>query len=197
VIGGVVAGLVLRPVDIDGPLSWRWLLLDADTGITLTDRQVRIDPASWQFWAFTQLDRYLRLNADPTRRLADEARIVEALGAWVATELLGVTVTQTIADRAPVTVTVEVPATLNLLPQWPWELAHGGGVPLARQDVTLAYDISPGRDLAVPKEPVGDTLRILAVFSQPVSTEALALRRERHALTLLVRELAGPANASA
>jgi hypothetical protein len=123
-----VTGLVLRPVDVAGPLSWTWRLLDADGGTPLAGHRVRIDPAAWQFEAFADLGRYLQVNVDPARRLADEARIVGQLGAWAA-GLLGEAVTRTIASRAPVTVTVEVPDGLGLLPAWPWELAHADGVP--------------------------------------------------------------------
>jgi hypothetical protein len=119
-------------VDVAGPLSWTWQLLDAGTGNPLTAHRVRIDPAAWQFQAFADLGRYLQLNADPARRLADETRIVGELGAWAAVELLGETVAEAIAGRAPVTVTVEVPNGLGLLPAWPWELAHAGGAGPAR-----------------------------------------------------------------
>ena len=84
---------------------------------------------------------------------------------------------------------VKVPAALDSVLLWPLELAHAGGKPLAAQgDVTLVYDIAPD---APPrrKNEVGATLRMLAVFSQPTKTSVLALRRERYALTQLIRRI--------
>ncbi|WP_322763236.1 CHAT domain-containing protein, partial [Frankia sp. Cr2] len=197
-----MGGLILRPMDSTGPWSWRWLLVDAETGTALADHQVTIDPTDWRFPAFVELDRYLWAHVDPQHRLAGETTLVEQVGAWVGAELLGPTIGAVIADWAPVTVTVQVPETLAVLPLWPWELAHAGTAPprpLALQDVAFVYDITSGgsaghagRAGAAPgKTPVGDALRMLAVFSQPALTEPLALRRERHALVRLVRELTG------
>jgi hypothetical protein len=152
-----VTGLVLRPVDVAGPLSWTWQLLDAGNGTNgtpLAGHQVRIDPAAWQFQAFADLGRYLQVNVDPARRLADEARIVEAVGAWAA-GLLGDPIMKVIVSRAPVTVAVEVPDGLGLLPAWPWELAHAGGVPLARLGATLVYDLVGGGQDGGPSEAPG------------------------------------------
>ncbi|MGH3902500.1 MAG: hypothetical protein ACRDTA_30435 [Pseudonocardiaceae bacterium] len=85
------------------------------------------------------------------------------------------------------TVRVQVPAGAEFLAFQPWELAHVGGVPLAaRGDVALVYDL-PG-PAGVAKEPVGDALRMLAVFSLPTATSAL--RRERYELSRLVRRVA-------
>ncbi len=85
---------------------------------------------------------------------------------------------------------VSVPADLGRVLLWPLELAHAGGRPLAaRGDITLVYDIAP--DARAPrKDQVGDTLRMLAVFSQPTRTSVLALRRERYELTRLIRRIA-------
>jgi CHAT domain len=53
--------------------------------------------------------------------------------------------------------------------------------------VAFVYDIggAGGR-----KDAVGEALRVLAVFSQPTKTSVLALRRERYALTRLIRRIA-------
>ena len=102
-------------------------------------------------------------------------------------ELLGESVGAAILAEAPVTVKVRVPSALERVLLWPLELAHVDGKPLAAQgDVTFVYDIAPD---APPrrKAEVGETLRMLAVFSQPSRTSVLALRRERYALTRLVR----------
>jgi hypothetical protein len=73
---------------------------------------------------------------------------------------------------------------------WPLELAYADGKPLAAQDdVTFVYDIAPNAP-ARRKAEVGETLRMLAVFSQPSQTSVLALRRERYALTRRMRQIA-------
>jgi CHAT domain len=95
---------------------------------------------------------------------------------------------------APVTVRVSVPASLEHVLGWPLELAHVAGVPLAaRGEVTLVYDVAPAGVTA--KEPVGEALRVLAVFSRPTRTSVLALRSERYALARLIREIAAPGRA--
>lgn len=92
--------------------------------------------------------------------------------------LLGERVGAAIVAAAPVTVLVQVPAELDRVLEWPLELAYADGVSLAaRGEVTLVYDIASAG--AVVKTPVEDTLRVLAVFSQPARTSVLALRRER------------------
>jgi hypothetical protein len=62
------------------------------------------------------------------------------------------------------------------------------GRPLAaRGDVSLVY--APAGKTAPPKAEISDALRVLAVFSQPTRTSVLALRRERYALSRLIRRL--------
>ena len=105
------AGLVLRAVDVAGPLRWRWLLSDAETGAPLADHQVDLDPASDEVARFGDLYGYARSYAAPDRRVADEARIVAEAGAWAGRVLLGEAVGAAIAGgEAPVTVRVTVPA---------------------------------------------------------------------------------------
>ncbi|WP_269799874.1 CHAT domain-containing protein [Pseudofrankia saprophytica] len=187
-------GLVLQAVDVDGPLRWRWLLLDGATDRPVADHQVELNPKDWRFQAFAQLDRYLRANAAPDRRLTAETAIVDEVGAWAAEHALGERVSQIIFNRAPVTVTVAVPETLRFLPDWPWEITHAAGRSLARHHATFDYVLGDGGGAAAgggTKRPVGATLRVLAVFSQPSGTSPLALRRERRALVDLVRRLIG------
>jgi hypothetical protein len=54
-----------------GPLAWRFQLLDA-TGDAVAEHRVELDPAAWEFEAFTELYGYLRRYAVPDRRLASE-----------------------------------------------------------------------------------------------------------------------------
>ncbi|WP_232794374.1 CHAT domain-containing protein [Pseudofrankia saprophytica] len=183
-------------MDVTGPNGWRWLLLEPGSGAPLAEHQVTVDHGRWQTRAFAELFHYLDVNADPDDRVRSEQAITGLLGAWAAEELLGSDICEEIAAAVPVTVSVEVPEELSFLPDWPWELASVDGQPLVRHGATFCYEIAapsvagrPGR--APRKDPVGDTLRILAVFSQPDGTGTLALRRERHALTGAIQELTG------
>jgi len=176
--------LVLQAVDVRGPSRWRWLLTDEATGNPLADHEVTLDPDTLQLRAFGDVYRYAYDYAAPDQRVQDEARLVAELGAWAGTVLLGERIGEKIVAAAPVTVRV----TAGFALRWPLELAHVGGAPLAsRGDVALVY--AAAGDTAVPKAPVGEALRVLAVFSQPTRTSVLALRRERYALGRLIRRL--------
>lgn len=76
------ARLVLRAVEVGGPLRWRWLLTDAESGVLLADHRVALDPGSADLAAFGDLHGYVRSYAAPDRRAADESRIVSRVGAW-------------------------------------------------------------------------------------------------------------------
>lgn len=182
-------GLVLQAVDVTSPYRWRWLLSDEKTGRPLADHLVSLDPLAEEVEAFRDLYQYARWRAVPDRRASDQVKIVAAAGAWAGRELLGEVVGATIAAEAPVTVRVSVPAPAEQVLMWPLELAHANGRPLAaRGDVTFVYDIAAGG--VRRKDPVGGTLRVLAVFSQPTRTSVLALRRERFELARLFRRIA-------
>lgn len=182
-------GLLLQAVDVAGPHRWRWLLVDESSGAALADHPVDLDPHASETEAFEDLYRFLRWRAEPDRRVASETELVGRIGAWIGSTALGEQVGRAIVAAAPVTVRVQVLAGAEFLAFRPWELAHVGGVPLAaRGDVALVYDL-PG-PAGVPKAPVGDALRMLAVFSLPTATSTLALRRERYELSRLVRRVA-------
>jgi hypothetical protein len=178
--------------DFEGPLRWRWLLAEEDTGAPLADHRVDLAGAPGEFEAFADLYRYLRRYAVPDRRTASEAEIAARVGAWAGPVVLGRTVCDAVVAAAPVTVRVVVPEQAGFLLSWPLELAHAGGRPLAaRGDVTLAYDLAPGAARPGPGAAPGDRgLRMLAVFSLPTATSVLALRRERFELARLVRRIA-------
>jgi hypothetical protein len=183
-------GLLLEAVDVGEPLTWRWLLRDADSGKPLADQPVRLSPESDDVARFRDLYGYLDEYAAPDRWTEDGTRFVGLAGQWAGRELLGQAVGAAILNEAPVTVRVTVPAALDEVLLWPLELAHVGGKPLAAQgDVTFVYDIAPGATRR-RKNDVGTTLRVLAVFSQPTETTVLALRRERYALSKLIRRIA-------
>jgi CHAT domain len=186
--------LVLRAVDVASAWRWRWLLSDEESGRPLAEHAVDLDPGSDEVAAFGDLYAYVGEHASPDRWDEDEARIVARAGGWAGRSLLGEAVGAVIVAEAPVTVRVVVPAGLERVLGWPLELAYVGGVPLvARGEVTLVYDIAaPG---GTRKDPVGEALRVLAVFSQPARASVLALRRERYALARLIREIAAPGRA--
>ncbi|MGQ0776735.1 MAG: hypothetical protein ACT4NY_20325 [Pseudonocardiales bacterium] len=185
----VPVGLELRAVDVAGPCRWRWLLVDERSGVSLADHLVELDPGAAETEAFEDLYRFLRWRSDPNRRVTSEAELVHRVGAWIGSVVLGERICQAIATVAPVTVRVVVPAGAEFLAFRPLGLAHIGGVPVAaRGHVALVYDL-PGPPRSV-KAPVGEALRMLAVFSLPTVTSAAALRRERYELSRLVRRVA-------
>jgi len=184
-------GLVLRAAKVAGPHRWRWLLVDESSGAPLADHRVELDPESTEVEAFDDLYRFLRRRADPDRRVASEAELLGRVGAWIGSVALGERIGRAIVRAAPVTVRVQVPAGAEFLAFRPWELAHVDGVPLAaRGDVALVYDLPGLAGASQAKASVGAALRMLAVFSLPTATSALALRRERYELTRLVRRVA-------
>ena len=174
--------LVLRAVDVRGPTRWRWLLTDDRTGATLADHPVVLDTDAVEMRAFSDVHGYVRAYAAPDRRAEDEQRLVAELGVWAGRVLLGERVGAAIVRAAPVTVRV----TAGFAVGWPLELAHVGGRPLAaRGDVSFVY--APAGELGPAKAGITETLRVLAVFSQPTATSVLALRRERYELSRLIR----------
>jgi tetratricopeptide (TPR) repeat protein len=184
-------GLLLEAVEADGPWRWRWLLRDEETGNPVADHPVRLNPASAEVTRFADLYGFVDFYAAPGRVVRDGTRFVAAAGQWAGRELLGESVGAAIAAAAPVTVRVKVPAVLDPVLLWPLELAHAGGKPLAaRGDVTLVYDVGPDAPARRNGE-AAPVLRVLAVFSQPAETDMLALRRERYALSRLIRRIAG------
>jgi tetratricopeptide (TPR) repeat protein len=185
--------LVLRAVDVASQWQWRWLLSDEESGRSLADHAVKLDPAGDDVVAFGDLYECARWRAAPDRRDEDEARVVARAGAWAGRVLLGEQVGAEIVAAGPVTVRVSVPDVLGHVLGWPLELAQVAGVPLAaRGEVALVYDIAAPD--GIRKDPVGESLRVLAVFSQPDRTSVLALRRERYALTRLIRRIVARGN---
>jgi tetratricopeptide (TPR) repeat protein len=185
----VAVRLVLRAVDVAGPYRWRWLLVDERSGVLLADHVVELDPGADETEAFEDLDRFVRWRADPDRRVTSEAELVHRVGAWIGSVVLGERIGRVIATAAPVTVRVVVPVGAEFVAFRPLELAHLGGMPLAaRGHVALVYDF-----LGLPrlgKTPVGEALRMLAVFSLPPASSVGTLRRERYELSRLVRRVA-------
>jgi CHAT domain len=185
-------GVRLRVVDYKDPDHWRWLLTDAQDSF-VADHEVALDPAEAEYAGFADLAGFLQDRAVPDRRLASEAELVDRVGGWTGRRVLGEEVGRALVDAGPVVVEVVLPEDAGFLLYRPLELAHVGGVPLAVQDVSLVFQIE-GEALAGAKAPVAGRLRLLAAFSLPTGGTALALRRERYALTRQVRRIAARYN---
>ncbi|WP_137813005.1 CHAT domain-containing protein [Gandjariella thermophila] len=178
---------MLRAVELSGSTRWRWLLLDED-GRTVADHEVDVDPAAPEYEAIHDLHGYLWRNRVPDDRIPAETAIVARVGAWLGERVLGERIGRLIVAGDEDTVRVELPEGADFLPHWPLELSHVDGVSLAGRGVGLVYQWAGTQ--ARDKQPVGDALRILALFSMPSRTSVLALRRERYELARLVRTVA-------
>ena len=181
--------LLLQALDIRDSAHWYWRLHDAN-GAFLADHTVALDPADWRYEALLDLYGYLDRRVAPDKRQAEETRLLAELGAWIGEQVLG-PIAPALVAQAPVTVRVQIldatPAAAGLC-YLPLELAHAGGKPLAVQEVSLVFEV--GQPAPVRLQPVGDRLRVLAVFSLPTGASALNLRQERYRLKTLLRRLA-------
>jgi hypothetical protein len=95
-------GLLLEAVDVTGPLRWRWLLSDEETGNPVADHDVALDPSSNEVVRFRDLGGHVRSYAAPDRLTEDGARFVREAGEWAGRELLGESVGAAILAEAPV-----------------------------------------------------------------------------------------------
>jgi hypothetical protein len=190
--------LRLEAREFTSATRWRWVLLSSE-GTLLAEHEVRLDPESWQFEAFTDLHQYM-WHAAPDRFAADAARITAEAGDWIAAEVLGAPVTDALAEArrgGPVTVLAVVPAPLLSAPLG---LARANSRPLALQGiafVVISRTITPGHPgsprpripAPAPMVPGGDRLRVLGLFSLPDGSHSLNLRRERLSLMRLIDEI--------
>ncbi|SFN89001.1 hypothetical protein SAMN05660359_00452 [Geodermatophilus obscurus] len=185
-----MAGLVLEPVEVDGPTRWQWLLRTED-GEPLATHQVVVPEGDFEYGGFADLYWWLRWQADPQRRVATEAELTARVGAWIGQHILGSQVMEALLEEAPVTVQVPVPAQLGFLPYRPWGIASWNGDVLAREQVGFVFDLpdTRRRPRTAPQDPAARPVRVLALFSLPTGGTPLGLRRERHTLQQLVRQL--------
>jgi hypothetical protein len=185
-----VDGLRLEVRDWVGPTRWRWLLTGSG-GEFLADHEVDLDgegggsESAWE--GFTDLGWHLRWRASVDRRLEHEAELLADVGDWITGRALGPSVVEELAAH-PGPVHLVMPPEAQVLAYRPWQAARVHGRVLAASKVTFVTDPF-GRPVVV-KRPVGDRLRMLAVFSLPDGTGALNLRRERYVLARLVEEIA-------
>jgi hypothetical protein len=182
--------LVLTPREVAGPTRWRWLLQD-EHGVALHDHPVSMDPADTMYQAMLDVRGHLKSCHSTPERIRCQADRLAELGAWVGHRLFG-NLEPYLKDTV---VRVRVPPEAAFVLDLPLELAHLSGQPLIRRGVTLAYELTDGpaagvRPAPAAKAPVGEQLRILALFAQPPLERPLALRGERHVLARTVRRLA-------
>ncbi|MFO1432111.1 MAG: CHAT domain-containing protein [Candidatus Competibacteraceae bacterium] len=180
--------LLLQASDVRDPAHWYWRLTDTN-GNFLADHTVALDRADWRYEAFCDLYGYLNRRVAPDKRQAEETRLLAELGAWIGEQVLG-PIAPALVNQAPVTVRVQIPADSPAaagLCYLPLELAYTGGKPLAVQEVSLIFEV--GKPAPVKLQPVGDRLRVLAVFSLPTGASTLNLRQERYRLKTLLQSL--------
>jgi tetratricopeptide (TPR) repeat protein len=168
---------------------WRWVLNDAN-GVFLADHTVKLDPTEPRYQTLFNLPGYLWHFAAPDTRDADERRLLRDVGAWIGASILGERIgNRILAHGAPPTIVrVLLPPAAERLLVIPLEIAHAGGQPLALQGVSLVFEVS-GEAPRWSASPIGDRLRLLAVFSVPPAGSPLNLRRERQMLKALVKRL--------
>jgi tetratricopeptide (TPR) repeat protein len=183
--------LLLEADDVRNASHWYWRLKDAG-GVVLADHEVRLDAASWQYEAFVDLHAYLRRNIPPNSSAISANALVKQVGQWIGQHVLGTLGEAILAHGTPTTVRVVIPRepdTAAGLLYVPLEMAHVRGRALALQDVSFVFAVQ-GEDPAVARQPIGDRLRMLAVFSLPTDVSALNLRYERYQLKKLVNSIA-------
>jgi hypothetical protein len=189
-----VARLRLEVREFRDLARWRWVLLHDASRALVAEHEVRLDAKSWQHEAFADLRAYLRWHMAPDRTAEDEARILDEVGAWIGSQVLG-PISDALVERRPATVRVVVPPGAEALLFRPLELAHADGKPLSVQDVTFVMEVGTS---GVPNPaPVGERLRVLGLFSLPEGGKSLNLRRERQALVRLIQEIASAGKAAA
>jgi tetratricopeptide (TPR) repeat protein len=167
---------------------WRWVLKE-DGGAFLADHAVALDRADPRYPALRDLPGHLNAYATPHNRAADEARLIAEAGDWIGTTVLGHAIAARLRDRATpsVIVRVQVPSQADPLLALPLEIARLDGRTLAAAGVSFVFETA-GRQPAT-LAPVGERLRILALFSLPPEGSPLNLRRERQMLRGLLGKL--------
>ncbi|MFC4035028.1 CHAT domain-containing protein [Streptomyces polygonati] len=190
------ADLTLELADFrasDEGMSWRWVLTGAG-GVFEADARIRLDRLDWQYDAFEDLYGYLGWRVDPARRIAGEAGLVRQVGEWIGSRVLagvGVRLLEYAQASGGCLVRVVLPPDARIMALRPLEAAVVNGAALALARVVFRHEVraAVGGGSRASKHPVGDALRILALFSLPDSTTALNLRRERHELARLVHTI--------
>jgi len=125
----------------------------------------------------------------PNRRDASASALLARVGAYAADQVLG-DVAGALHARAPVLVALRLPPEAVQLSSLPLELATVAGRTLVESGVVLAHQVVQSLAPSLAQRPTEPgPRRVLAVFALPEGLSALALVRERRALTSLLRGL--------
>ncbi len=187
--------LTLDLQDVRDRDHWRWVLKDPH-GAFLAGGEVALESTAPEYQGWLDLPGYLAHHADPDRRAADEARLLERFGRWLGAALFGTQGDKLLA-HGPAVIRVRVPATPEAagLPFRPFEAAWLRDRPLALHDLSLVFE-APGQPSRPAAAPISGVLRILAVFSLPPAGSPLNLRAERQMLKTLVKQLTSSGRAA-
>jgi tetratricopeptide (TPR) repeat protein len=188
--------LTLSATNIESHDCWQWVLAESPGAPAITVSDVNLNPRDPDYAAFSDIRGFLRWHTDPDKRIENEAALTLRVGEWISRNVFGQRLAAELAARAPVTVQLDLPMSLEYLIQRPLELATYSGKELARLGVTLIFNLTNQIDSGSPKEAISDSLRMLAIFSMPTDANALGLRRERRELEQLVSRLAARSGSS-
>jgi tetratricopeptide (TPR) repeat protein len=179
--------LRLTLTDYRDPAHWRWVLSDGKGGF-LADHTVSLDPATRECQGFVEVGSYVDFYQEaypPQRQLED-------LGDWIGEQVFGGLRSKLLkhAVKPARPVHVHVPEAAQELLFRPFELARFDNKQSFRKaGIRFVYQ-RDNVEAAVGDKPAATSkLRILAVFSLPVSQNPLNLRRERYGMQCLVRDL--------
>lgn len=156
-------------------VRWHWRLVNP-AGALVADFPVRLDQASWEYQALTDLYRWLCAHPDE-----EAEKILGKVGEWLTGTILGAVATA-LAKARPCAVRVWQEGAPLDVAGLPLELALVDGKPLAAQNVSfvMAGSGPPQRPAAA-----GSPLRVLGLFSLPDGAQSLNLRKERFELERL------------
>jgi tetratricopeptide (TPR) repeat protein len=181
--------LRLETADFIDDTRFRWRLSEPG-GKFLADHQVALDANAAEYPGYVDLHGYVRWNSVPESTAKDEQALVSRIARWVRLEVWG-SVGDAIlaaAGNEPVVIQVSVPKDAEVLLFRPFELGLLLDGSPGALDISLVYDLAEGA-APPPKTAPTDRLRILALFSMPTDQAALNVRRERHELRRLVRQV--------
>lgn len=173
---------------------WSWHLKDA-RGAALASHAVALAHGDWRREALLNLPAWFRYHCAPDTADEDEQRYLQEFGAWLGEIVLGAAIAgHIVAHGKPgVVVRVVLPLAAASLLALPLELAHAGGRSLGQRGVSFVFEVE--REGLVRTPTVGDSLRVLALFSVPPAGSTLNLRGERQHLQSLVSRLAAQGRA--
>jgi hypothetical protein len=99
--------LLLEVTEYGDAAHWLWRLT-TEGGAFIADHQVALDTNAVEYQGFVDLHGFLWQRANPGRRLARQAELVDRVGGWLGREALG-SIGPALVERSPVMVRVRVP----------------------------------------------------------------------------------------